>query len=319
MSRSTRRRRINDSEDGDEDEAVSDQDVRPSSQRRRQTSRADAPAPAAGPSRSTDGGDAFNFDVDLRPHPLSRDQVPNLKNLMTELRNQDQNIRRCIELLNDTAEQVAEAFRTHDECAELQQAELDLRELMDVQAEKAIRRRVLEEITQDLQSGISLDDPAKRYKDEVQAHLDTYNKQTSRRKYAKNTDFHNFKNAVWVAREEGAMPPVRDLIPAEDGDEDDSDDEIVAGGQTQNFRCPLSANLLEDPLTNSNCTHSYSRAAIQNYVEAGNNKCPASACTAAVSRSSLKPDPGLAKKVAAFKRREEERALARRQTSTILY
>lgn len=83
----------------------------------------------------------------------------------------------------------------------------------------------------------------------MQAHLDTYNKQTSRRKYAKNTDFHNFKNAVWVAREEGAMPPVRDLIPAEDGDEDDSDDEIVAGGQTQNFRCPLSANLLEDPLT----------------------------------------------------------------------
>lgn len=158
MSRSTRRRRINDSEDGDEHEheAVSDQDVRPSSQRRTQTSRADAAAPAAGPSRSTDGGDAFNFDVDLRPHPLSRDQVPNLKNLMTELRNQDQNIRRCIELLNDTAEQVAEAFRTHDECAELQQAELDLRELIDVQAEKAIRRRVLEEITQDLQSGISL-------------------------------------------------------------------------------------------------------------------------------------------------------------------
>ncbi len=154
MSRSTRRRRINDSED--EDEAVSDQDVRPSSQRRTQTSRTDAAAPAAGPSRSTNGDDAFNFDVDLRPHPLSREQVPNLKNLMTELRNQDQNIRRCIELLNDTAEQVAEAFRTHDECAELQQAELDLRELIDVQAEKAIRRRVLEEITQDLQSGLSL-------------------------------------------------------------------------------------------------------------------------------------------------------------------
>lgn len=83
----------------------------------------------------------------------------------------------------------------------------------------------------------------------MQARLDSYKKQTSRKKYGKNTEYHNLKNALWVAKEEGPMPPVRDLIPAEDGDEDDSDEEIVAGGQTQNFRCPLTANLLEDPLT----------------------------------------------------------------------
>lgn len=81
--------------------------------------------------------------------------------------------------------------------------------------------------------------------------MDAYNKQTSRRKYAKNPDYHNFKNAVWVAKNEGAMPPVRDLIPAEDGDEDDadSDDDIQMGGATQNFRCPLTTNILEDPIT----------------------------------------------------------------------
>lgn len=59
----------------------------------------------------------------------------------------------------------------------------------------------------------------------------------------------NFKNIVWVAKNDGAMPPLTDLIPAEDGDEDDSDDEFVVGGATQNFRCPLTTNLLEDPLT----------------------------------------------------------------------
>lgn len=80
--------------------------------------------------------------------------------------------------------------------------------------------------------------------------MDAYSKQTSRKKYAKNTDYHNFKNAVWVMSQEGAMPPVRDLIPAEEGDEqDDSDDEILQGGLTQNFRCPLTTNILEDPLT----------------------------------------------------------------------
>lgn len=45
------------------------------------------------------------------------------------------------------------------------------------------------------------------------------------------------------------MPPVRDLIPAEGGDEEDSDDDLEIGGVSQNFRCPLTTNLLEDPLT----------------------------------------------------------------------
>ena len=69
----------------------------------------------------------------------------------------------------------------------------------------------------------------------------------------------------------------------------------------------------------TNCTHSYSRSAITEYVAAGNNRCPASSCMANVSLRSLKQDPALVKKVAAFKRREEERLIARRQTSTVLY
>ena len=177
--------------------------------------------------------------------------------------------------------------------------------------------------------------------------MDTYNKQTSRKKYAKNSDYHNFKNTLWVAKNDGAMPPVRDLIPAEDGDEDDSDDELQMGGATQNFRCPLTTNILEDPITkyvpfplivftllristdiifacmtrgcSTICKHAYSKTAIEQYVAQGNNRCPASGCAAAVSPRSLKQDPGLSKKVAAFKRREEERLLARRQTSTVLY
>lgn len=44
------------------------------------------------------------------------------------------------------------------------------------------------------------------------------------------------------------MPPVRDLIPAE-GDDQGSDDDLEIGGVSQNFRCPLTTNLLEDPLT----------------------------------------------------------------------
>ncbi|CBQ68195.1 conserved hypothetical protein [Sporisorium reilianum SRZ2] len=329
MPSSTRRRRVDDSEDETED-------VAPPSQRRSQHSRSTngaASSSAAGPSSSRTNtaassssraptSNGIDLDAELRPQPLGREHVPNVRSLMAELKSQDQNILKCVELLNETAEQLAEAFRAHDECNELEQADADLRELIDAQAEKAIRRKVLEEIAQDLHTGVQMDDPAKRYKEDVQTQLDTYNKQTSRQKYAKNTDYHNFKNTVWVAKEEGAMPPVKDLIPAEPGDENasgDDDDEIQTGGVTQNFRCPLTANIMEDPLSNTLCTHSYSRAAITEYVAAGNNRCPASACMAAVSMRSLKHDPLLVKKVAAFKRREEERLIARRQTSTVLY
>ena len=75
---------------------------------------------------------------------------------MGDLKTQDASLLKCIELLNETAEQVAEAFRLQDECPELEQAELDLRELIDAQAEKAVRRKVLEEIAQDLHTGVQL-------------------------------------------------------------------------------------------------------------------------------------------------------------------
>lgn len=315
MPSASRRRRVDDSDEGPEDAA-------PRSQRRsqgRSNTDASSSSTAAGP--STSRAAAAVDSEELRPQPLAREHVPNIRSLTAELKPSDTMLNKCIELLNETAEQVAEAFRAHDDCRELDQADADLRELIDAQAEKAIRRKVLDEIAQDLHTGQQLDDPAKRYKEDVQTALDAYNKQTSRKKYAKNTDYHNFKNIVWVAKEEGAMPTVSDLIPAEPGDEvnDDDDDEIQTGGAVINFRCPLTTNILEDPLSNTGCTHSYSRSAIEEYVARGNNRCPASSCMAVVGPRTLKQDPALVKKVAAFKRREEERLIARRQTSTILY
>ncbi|CDS02155.1 hypothetical protein [Sporisorium scitamineum] len=302
----TRRRRVEDNEDETEH-------ITPPSQRRSQQSRSTNGATsssAAGPSGSRNNAAAsssrstvsngIDLNQELEPQPLGREHVPNVRSLTAELRSQDRSILKCIELLNETAEQLAEAFRTQDECNELKQADANLRELIDAQAEKAIRQKVLDEIAQDLHTGVRMEDPAKRYKEDVQTQLDTYNNQTSRQKYAKNADYHNFKNAIWVTKEDGPMPPVKDLIPAEPGDEDASedDDDIQTGGVVQNFRCPLGTDIMEDPLSNTACTHSYSRAAIEKYVAAGNNICPAFSCTAQVSRHTLKQDPLLVKKSA---------------------
>lgn len=157
MPSTTRRRRIDDSDEEDEEL------VGPPSQRRSQ--RSNEARSTAGPSRArataaatttNDSSHGVDLRSELRPQPLGREQVPNLRGLMAELKSQDQSLVKCIQLLNETAEQVAEAFRLQDNCPELEQAELDLRELIDAQAEKAVRRKVLEEIAQDLHTGVLL-------------------------------------------------------------------------------------------------------------------------------------------------------------------
>lgn len=141
---------MNDSED--------EEDIAPPSQRRNQAST--SASATAGPSRSqrtaptSSVTNGIDLNAELKPQPLGKEHISNINGLMAELKAQDTSITKCIELLSETAEQTAEAFRHHDECPELEQAEADLRELIDAQAEKAIRKSVLMELVQDLQAGV---------------------------------------------------------------------------------------------------------------------------------------------------------------------
>ena len=45
------------------------------------------------------------------------------------------------------------------------------------------------------------------------------------------------------------MPPLTNFFEKEVGDESDSDDELEIGGQTQDYKCPITLSLLKDPLT----------------------------------------------------------------------
>ena len=45
------------------------------------------------------------------------------------------------------------------------------------------------------------------------------------------------------------MPPVSEFFEREDGDDSDEDEDIVVGGVTQDYRCPLSLTIMVDPIT----------------------------------------------------------------------
>lgn len=124
------------------------------------------------------------------------------------------------------------------------------------------------------------------------------------------------------------MPPLTDLIPPE-GDEEGaaSDDDIIVGGVTQDFKCPLTATLLVDPVRNKLCKHAYSREAILQHVHGERRHrreatCPAAACSAVVLERKLQDAPDLARRVQRYvrqlERREGQRRDARAGTQAIL-
>ena len=107
----------------------------------------------------------------------------------------------------------------------------------------------------------------------------------------------------------------------------DDEDDVEVGGVTQDYKCPLSLTILEDPLTScvlsvlfsmqllishfmsrSVCNHSFSAKAIMEYLGQKNSvACPASGCKQMVTRASLKPNKELARQAKEAARRERAR------------
>ncbi|ELU42227.1 zf-Nse domain-containing protein [Rhizoctonia solani AG-1 IA] len=123
-------------------------------------------------------------------------------------------------------------------------------------------------------------------------------------------DDHPFENEETYRPEESA-PTVNSILPREEGDPEESDDEMEVGGVTQDYKCPLTLQIYDDPLTSTVCGHSFSADAIRTYVRT-NNRCPAQGCNAQISSAVLKEDKVLQKKARAAKRRaaREETASA---------
>lgn len=104
--------------------------------------------------------------------------------------------------------------------------------------------------------------------------------------------YKEFKQRIWeVNHPEEVMPPL---------DDGDLEDDIVVARQVESLKCPLTATWLEDPVTSTECKHSFSRAAITKHLMAslsGIVHCPISGCTKNLASNLLKPNPGLARRI----------------------
>ncbi|KAI0754969.1 hypothetical protein C8Q80DRAFT_1142113 [Daedaleopsis nitida] len=213
--------------------------------------------------------------------------------------------------IKEIAASVAEF--TEGEKSEKAMASIDrtMRELLDTEQELTLHEKTLDDIYQKLARGQTIEGITSVYRQGVQDGLATYNSKTSRQKYAKSDHYQKFKQAIYeVHHPDTAMPPVVDLIPREDGDVSDDEDDLQVGGVTQDYKCPLSLTHLVDPLTSRKCGHSYSDGAIRDYLGPNRNRvrvCPATGCRAEISLNDLQEDKDLAKRAKEAARRERAR------------
>ncbi|KAJ6512173.1 hypothetical protein C8R47DRAFT_1034185 [Mycena vitilis] len=187
--------------------------------------------------------------------------------------------------------------------------ELDrvMKGLLDVQSLMTGHSKVLSDIIQSVARGDDITDANARYLSLVDDMNAEYDKKTTRQKYLKNEQYIAFTEAIYEVDHSGAMPPMTDFIPREEGDESDDDDDVVMGGVTQEYKCPLMMTVLKDPYTSSVCNHSFSGDAIKDYFKnaRGQQKCPASGCSKKFLLSDCKPNPELARKIKAWDKRQK--------------
>ncbi|KAI8868894.1 hypothetical protein GQ42DRAFT_124531 [Ramicandelaber brevisporus] len=137
-------------------------------------------------------------------------------------------------------------------------------------------------------------------------------------KYGKSAEYIDFKEAIWeVQHPEETLP----RLNFDDGStlaiagEDDDDFEV--GVERISLVCPLTNQLLEEPLVGSNCQHVYSSKAVREYIrsEQRNNRnnraqCAVPGCNAVLVPSDLRPYPKIERKVQRLRELQARQAAA---------
>ncbi|TFK73570.1 hypothetical protein BDN72DRAFT_868984 [Pluteus cervinus] len=258
------------------------------------------------------GGDEDDdevIDVDnFENQPLSRSDLTKIKGFSSDWNHMAQKIRQSWPVVSEVAVGMADSAEGQELEKGLSDLETIMRDLIDVDAEMVAHSKTMDDLHQKIAQGSEVSDAVEYYADGIKMHKMEYKGKTARQKYAKSDGYLKFKQGIYEVQHPGsAMPPVTEMLPKEDGDVSDDDDDLEVGGVTQSYTCPITLTPLVDPLTSSVCGHSFSAEAIRQVFRSGHpvKKCPASGCNKSFSLSDCRPDKDLAKKVKAWQRRAQ--------------
>ncbi|KAG8214475.1 hypothetical protein J3R82DRAFT_9528 [Butyriboletus roseoflavus] len=274
--------------------------------------RADTP-PVAGPSNANNNDDDDDDRIDIQnfhDQPLDRKEGAKLHGIAQDWEMIRKQIHQSsFRLVKDVAISLAEVMEVGEAGEALDEVDAIMKKLLDIDQEMRSHEGTLNNLHQALMRGEVVENVLETYESEVKQRVDEHKNKTTRQKYASSDTYVQFKQGIYeVQNPGGAIPPINDLVPRENGDPSDDENELEVGGVTQDYKCPITLVVLEDPMTSTVCGHSYSRAAIQEFLKwAGRvgKSCPASGCNKQITMDDLKVDKELEKRVKIAARRQQ--------------
>ncbi|KAK8858496.1 hypothetical protein IAR55_002723 [Kwoniella newhampshirensis] len=246
--------------------------------------------------------------------PISKNStaMPMFRTMIDKFKDVISRIEEGIDSARETAITLEEAKQDDESIEQVENAifrAFDQRQILQIKIE------VLEHLIAKLRENESFDNIEKVFDDETDRREREYLARSQQAKYKKVKEYQDFRQALWEINHQSACPPVSDWL--ERGPDDQSDDEdFEVGGETQNYRCPITLMLFKDVVSSTKCHHNYSRAAITNLIEnakkarrstTASAKCPVTGCSAQLQVTDLKPNPALQKRADEFERRRLRR------------
>lgn len=254
-------------------------------------------------------------DVENYPdQPLGHEQFIHINGVANDWKGVEANLRGLTAtLFNDIATGLIDSDSAEID-KDLEELDKLLKDVIDIQSEMSTHESILREIQAKGLEGNKIENVATRYIEASKEKIEEYKARTSRQKYGRHDLYSSFRETVWSAQnadENAGMPPINDFIPKEDGDDSD-DDDIEIGGITQQTKCPLSLQPLEDPMSSSVCKHSFDAKTLRDFFQDARGAqlaCPVTGCDKRFALKDCFLDEDLKQKVKiALKRRKKRQA-----------
>ncbi|KAJ1769230.1 hypothetical protein IW140_003108 [Coemansia sp. RSA 1813] len=191
-----------------------------------------------------------------------------------------------------------------DEDERIAEVDQALRKLLDAQHELEVEEGLLSSLATDADPDTAIEG----YTANRTRSLQKYSSLSDNRKYGNNAKYRNFRQQIWDIKHEGEPMPSLFSGTDQGRDDDDEDEDLVIAGARMNYKCPLTASWLTDPVTSKVCKHSFSNTAITDYIRSngGSYPCPVGGCRHRIRLQDLYADKVLERKVSNHLRRLEE-------------
>lgn len=175
-----------------------------------------------------------------------------------------------------------------------------------------------------------------KFRQDMETAKTRYQAHSLQERYADNNNYRDFRRVVhdaqhhedgqvledhtqWFPESERPAPGVTTRRSRGDGEDADSDDDIAVSKATISTRCPLTLQEFKEPLTSTQCPHSFEKIAILQMVTQARPvpvhggrvekavQCPVSGCSKMLTKATLQVDRVLIRRI---KRLQEAARLA---------